>query len=77
MNPELSTGLIIAVSLAIAIVIMVQLARWARRRSKGAVIAGAFMSMFAPDPTLERNIRLAEEAKQVITEEDEEGEKKD
>lgn len=77
MNSELSTGLIIAVSLASVIVIMVLLARWARRRSKGAVIAGAFMSMFAPDPTLERNIRLAEEAKQVITEEDEEGEKKD
>ena len=77
MNSELSTGLIIAVSLASVIVIMVLLARWARRRSKGAVMAGAFMSMFAPDPTLERNIRLAEEAKQVITEEDEEGEKKD
>jgi hypothetical protein len=77
MNPALGTGLIIALSLASAIVTMVLLARWARRRSKGAVMAGAFMSMFAPDPTLERNIRLAEEAKQVIAEEDEEGEKKE
>jgi hypothetical protein len=33
--------------------------------------------MFAPDPTLERNIRMVEEAKQVQAEEDEEGEKKD
>ena len=77
MNPALGTGLIIALSLASAIVTMVLLARWARRRSKGAVMAGAFMSMFAPDPPLERNIRLAEEAKQVIAEEDEEGEKKE
>jgi hypothetical protein len=77
MNPDPGTGLIIALSLASAIVTMVLLARWARRRSKGAVMAGAFMSMFAPDPTLERNIRLAEEAKQVIAEEDEEGEKKE
>jgi hypothetical protein len=35
------------------------------------------LSLFAPDPTLERNIRLAEEAKQVQCEEDEEGEGKD
>ena len=57
--------------------ILFGLARWARRRSKGAVVAGALLSVFAPDPTLERNIRLAEEAKQVQSEEDEEGENKD
>jgi len=39
-------------------------------------MAGALFSMFAPDPTLERNIRLAEEAKQEQHEEDEEGEDK-
>ena len=77
MSPELSTGLFIAISLAVVIVVMIVLARWARRRSKGAVMAGALLSMFAPDPTFERNIRLAEQAKQVINEEDEEGEGKD
>lgn len=73
----MNAGLIIAIGLATVLVILALLARWARRRSKGAVIAGALLSMFAPDPTLERNIRMAEEAKQVQAEEDEEGEKKD
>ena len=76
MSPALTTGLLIAFSLAASILIMVLLARWARRRSRGALVAGALLSMFAPDPALERNIRLAEEAKQVICEEDEEGEGK-
>jgi uncharacterized membrane protein len=75
--PELLTGLLIASGLAITLYILFVLARWARRRSKGAVVAGALLSMFAPDPTFERNIRLAEEAKQVQCEEDEEGEGKD
>jgi hypothetical protein len=75
-NPDFSFGLLIALSLAGAILFMAILARWARRRSKGALMAGALFSIFAPDPTLERNIRLAEEAKQEIHEEDEEGEPK-
>ena len=75
--PELQTGLLIAFGLAATLFLLFFLARWARRRSKGAVVAGALLSMFAPDPTLERNIRLAEDAKQVQCEEDEEGENKD
>jgi hypothetical protein len=77
LDPKLSSGLIIATSLLAVIVVMALLARWARRRSKGAVMAGALLSMFAPDPELEKNIRMAEEARQVQTEEDEEGEDKD
>jgi hypothetical protein len=75
--PNLYAGLLIAGGLAFTLLILALLARWARRRSKGAVIAGALLSMFAPDPTLERNIRMAEEAKQFQFEEDEEGEGKD
>jgi hypothetical protein len=48
----------------------------ARRSSRGAVVTGALLSMFAPDPTLEANIRLAEESKQQQVEEDAEGEPK-
>jgi hypothetical protein len=77
LDPALSSGLLIAMSLLSVIVVMVLLARWARRRSKGAVMAGALLSMFAPDPELEKNIRMAEEARQTQTEEDEEGEDKD
>ncbi len=77
MDPNLSTGLLVAFSLAGVIALMVLMARWARRRSKGAVMAGALLSLFAPDPALERNIRMAEEAKQTVAEEDEEGEGKD
>ena len=77
MDPKLSYGLFIALGLLAPIVVMVLLAKWARRRSKGAVMAGALLSMFAPDPELEKNIRMAGQAKQVQTEEDEEGEDKD
>ena len=70
-------GLLITMCLGAAIFVMIVLARWARRRSKGAVATGALLSAFAPDPTFEKNIRLVEEAKKVQSEEDEEGEGKD
>lgn len=70
----MDTGLLIAVSLAAVVYLMVRLVCWARRRSRGAIVTGALLSMFAPDPTLEANIRLAEASKQQQVEEDEEGE---
>lgn len=48
-----------------------------RRRGRGAVVTGAILSAFAPDPTFEANLRLAEESKQQQVEEDEEGEPKE
>lgn len=77
MDPNLKAGLVIACALAGVIVVMVLLARWARRGGKGAIISGALLSMFAPDPEFEKNIRLAEEARQEQHEEDEEGEDRD
>ena len=77
MDPKLSAGLLIALGLATVIALMIVLARWARRRSKGALFAGAILSIFAPDPEFEKNIRMAERAKQVQNEEDEQGEDKD
>lgn len=74
---SLHASLLLALSLAAAIGLMIVLVKWARRRSAGALTVGALLSLFAPDPTLERNIRLAEEAKQVQVEEDEEGQGKD
>jgi hypothetical protein len=71
------TSLLLALGLVAAILLMIGLVKWARRRSRGALTAGALLSLFAPDPTLERNIRLADEAKQVQMEEDEEGQGKD
>jgi len=70
MDPDASTGFVIAAALGALIVVLALLARWARRRSRGAVITGALLSAFAPDPELEKNLRLAEEAKQVEAEED-------
>jgi len=70
-------GLAIALGLAAVICIMVLLVRWARRRSTGAVAVGALLSLFAPDPTFENNIRLAEESRRLQSEEDEEDEGKD
>jgi hypothetical protein len=70
-------SLLLALGLVAAILLMIGLVKWARRRSQGALTAGALLSLFAPDPTLERNIRLADEAQQVQMEEDEEGQGKD
>ena len=77
MDANLKAGLLIAMSLFAVIIVMVLLARWARIGSKGAVLTGALLSMFAPDPELEKNIRLAEEARQEQHEEDEEGQDRD
>ena len=68
-----ATPLLLALGLAAAIACMGGLVRWARRRSRGALTVGALLSLFAPDPTLARTIRLAEEARQIQLEEDEEG----
>lgn len=67
-------GLFILLGLALMIILMVVLVRWARGRSRGVMIAGALLSVFAPDPTLERNIKLVEVAKETRNEEDESGE---
>ena len=69
-------GLILAVLLLIMALAMIGLVMWARRRTTGAIATGALLSVFAPDPTIEASIRLAEEAKQQVSEEDEEGEPK-
>ncbi len=77
MDAEFKAGLFIALGLLAVIVLMIVLARWARSGSKGAVLGGALLSMFAPDPELEKNIRLANEARQEQHEEEEEGQDKD
>ena len=64
-------------ALFLALICVYLLARWARSGSKGAVLSGALLSIFAPDPELEKNIRLAEEARQEQHEEEEEGQDKD
>ncbi len=77
MDPNLKSGLLIALGLLAGSAGMVRVARWARRGSKGAIISGALLSMFAPDPELEKNIRLAEQARQEQHEEEEEGQDRD
>ena len=63
-------------SFTVLFILLVLAVRWARRRTPGVMVTGALLSMFAPDPTFERNLRLAEKAKTEQMEEDEEGEKK-
>ena len=74
MDPNLKAGLFVAAGLLLLFAIFYLMVKWARTRSKGALAAGAIFSMFAPDPELEKNIRLAEESRQEQHEEDEEGE---
>jgi hypothetical protein len=77
MDPNIITGLAIALALAASVAVMALLVRWARKGSKGAILSGALFSIFAPDPEFEKNIRLAEEARQEQHEEDEEGQDRD
>ena len=54
---------------------MVVLVKLARRRGRGVLSIGAFLSILAPDPTLEQKIVMVEIAKVNQTEEDEQDEK--
>ena len=72
-DADLQTGLLIALALLAAFVLMGFAVRWARRRSRGAVLTGALLSLFAPDPEFERQLRLAEESRREQHEEDESG----
>jgi len=72
-----TAGMVIVFGLAGAFCVMALIVRWARRRSTGAIAVGALLSIFAPDPTLENTIKLAEESRRLQSEEDEEGEDKE
>jgi len=73
LNNELIAGLFILLGFVLMFSLMTILVAWARRRSKGAIALGAFLSIFAPDPTLDNKIKLVEEAKEIQSEEDEKG----
>lgn len=70
MAPGAASGLLIALSLGALFVVLALGVRWARRRSRGALLTGALFSVFAPDPEFERRLRLAEEAQQEQHEEE-------
>jgi len=67
-------GLVLILSFVTLIAVMVILVMLARRRSGGVMAIGAFLSILAPDPTLEQKITMVEIAKINQTEEDEEDE---
>jgi hypothetical protein len=69
-------GLFILAAFSVLLLVMVVLTKWARRRGKGAMAVGAFLSVLAPDPTFEQKVRLVEEAQEVQSEDDREGEAK-
>lgn len=65
-------GLVLILGFVIMIAIMVVLVWLARRRRSGVMAIGAFLSILAPDPTLEQKIVMVETAKVNQAEEDEE-----
>ena len=76
LDHHLLAGLFILTGFSVLLAVGIVLVLWARRRSKGAIAVGAFLSVLAPDPTFEQKIKLTEEAKEVQSEEDREGESK-
>ena len=77
METQWIPGFAMALGLAVLFGLLALLVRAARRGSRGAVLTGALFSMFAPDPELEKNIRLANEARQEQHEEDEDSANRD
>ena len=77
METQWIPGFAMALGLAVLFALLALLVRAARRGSRGAVLTGALFSMFAPDPELEKNIRLANEARQEQHEEDEDSADRD
>ncbi|MEJ2383559.1 MAG: hypothetical protein P8Y54_04090 [Xanthomonadales bacterium] len=77
METQWIPGFAIALGLAVLFALLALLVRAARRGNRGAVLTGALFSMFAPDPELEKNIRLANEARQEQHEEDEDSADRD
>lgn len=75
MDISLTVGLLLILGFVILVTTMVILVWLARRRGRGVVMAGAFLSIFAPDPTLEQKIVMVETAKVNQTEDDEQDEK--
>ena len=72
----MNVEMLLVAGLAVLIAIMILGVRWARRRTTGALMFGAILSLLAPDPTLEQKIRLAEEAREERGEEEGKGEPK-
>jgi len=73
MTHPLNIGLMVSLGLAAVFAVLIVLVRWARGHSRGAVMFGALLAFFAPDPVLESQIRIAEQAKRTVKEEDEDG----
>ena len=71
MDVSLTVGLLLVLGFVTLVIIMVILVWLARRRGRGVVMAGAFLSILAPDPTLEQKIVMVETAKANQTEDDE------
>lgn len=75
MDSYLTLGLILILGFVTLVTAMVILVSLARRRGKGVMAIGAFLSVLAPDPTLEQKIVMVETAKVNQAEEDEQDEK--
>ena len=73
MDSNVIAGLLL-LGFLILIASMVVLVRLARRRGRGVMSIGAFLSILAPDPTLEQKIVMVEVAKVNQTEDDEQDE---
>lgn len=74
MDNNLIVGLALFLGFATLTATMVVLVMLARRRGRGVMSIGAFLSILAPDPTLEQKIVMVEKAKVNQTEEDEQDE---
>ena len=74
MDSSFTVGLLLILGFVTLVTTMVILVWLALRRGRGVVMAGAFLSIFAPDPTLEQKIVMVETAKVNQTEDDEQDE---
>lgn len=45
---------------------LVKLVAWARKGYKGAIVLGALLAVFAPDPVYEKQCKLIQKAKEQV-----------
>lgn len=74
MDNNFIAGLVLFLGFVALTTTMAVLVKLARRRGRGVMSIGAFLSILAPDPTLEQKIVMVETAKVNQAEEDEQDE---
>lgn len=63
---QMIRGAFLLLGSVVLIYVLVKLVMWARKGCKGAILLGAFLVIFTPDPVYEKNCKSVHKAKQKV-----------